>query len=171
MGQSRALICRRERPHPGAQLSLFDTADGFRHQCFLTTSRGHVAELELRHRGHARVEDRIRIAKDSGLENLPFRDLVPNEVWLALVLAAMDLIAWTKLLCLDGELARAEPKRLRYALLHTAARVARSGRRVIVRFQRSWPWADVLTAAFTRLRGAQLEPARHLLSRSVTLSA
>jgi len=30
------LICRRERPHPGAQLSLFDIGEGFRHTCFLT---------------------------------------------------------------------------------------------------------------------------------------
>jgi hypothetical protein len=69
------IICRRERPHPGAQLSLFDTLEGFRHQCFLTTSPGEIAELELRHRGHARVEDRIRAAKDMGLRNLPFRDV------------------------------------------------------------------------------------------------
>lgn len=58
-GGNARLICRRERPHPGAQLSLSDASDGFRHQCFLTTSAGDVATLELRHRGHARVEDRI----------------------------------------------------------------------------------------------------------------
>jgi hypothetical protein len=92
------------------------------------------------------------VAKDSGLENLPFRDLVPNEVWLARVLAAMDLIAWTKLLCLDGELARAEPKRLRYALFHIGAPVVRRGGRVIVRLHRRWPWADALARAFLRIR-------------------
>lgn len=30
------LICRRERPHPGAQLSLFDAVNGTRHQVFAT---------------------------------------------------------------------------------------------------------------------------------------
>ena len=30
------LICRRERPHPGAQLTLFDTINGWRHQVFAT---------------------------------------------------------------------------------------------------------------------------------------
>ena len=37
------LVCRRERPHPGAQLSLFDTSEGFRHTCFITASPGKVA--------------------------------------------------------------------------------------------------------------------------------
>ena len=32
------VICRRERPHPGAQLSLFDTHAGWRHTCFITNT-------------------------------------------------------------------------------------------------------------------------------------
>ena len=108
--------------------------------------------LEARHRGHARVEDRIRAAKDTGLRNFPFEGFVRNQVWLVLVLMAQDLTAWTQLLCLDGELARAEPKRLRYCLLHAAAVVARRSRHVVVRVQMSWPWAAELAAAFDRLR-------------------
>ena len=62
------VIVRRERPHPGAQLSLFEERDGWRYQAFVTnTSTGQLAFLEARHRAHARVEDRIRHAKDSGL--------------------------------------------------------------------------------------------------------
>jgi hypothetical protein len=56
------MIVRRERPHPGAQLSLFDTIEGLRHQVFITdTPLGVLSQqlLELRHRSHARVEDRI----------------------------------------------------------------------------------------------------------------
>ncbi len=151
-GDGVRLICRRERPHPGAQLSLFDTLEGYRHQCFLTTTPGDIATLELRHRGHARVEDRIRAAKDMGLRNLPFRDVASNEAWVELVLAAMDLVAWTKSLCLEGELRRAEPKRLRFALLHVAARVVRTGRRIVLRLQRAWPWVDELAAGFARVR-------------------
>ena len=45
-----------------------------------------------------------------------------------------------------------EPKRLRHRLLHVAGRVARSGRHVFLRLQRSWPWASQLAAAFRRLR-------------------
>ncbi|WP_353358119.1 transposase, partial [Intrasporangium sp. DVR] len=60
------VIARRERPHPGAQLSLFEEADGWRYQAFITnTAAGQLAFLEARHRAHARVEDRIRHPKDS----------------------------------------------------------------------------------------------------------
>ena len=55
------VLVRRERPHPGAQLSLFEEADGWRYQAFVTnTATGQLAFLEARHRAHARVEDRIR---------------------------------------------------------------------------------------------------------------
>jgi len=109
--QATRLICRRERPHPGAQLSFTD-ADRHRFQCLITDQDDEdIAALEARHRSHARVEDRIRCAKDTGLRNLPFRDFGPNEVWLELVWMAQDLLAHTQALCLEGELACAEPKR------------------------------------------------------------
>jgi len=154
---SRA-ICRRERAHPGAQLSLIDT-DGWRHQVFMTDQQGtDIAQLDLTHRGHARVEDRIRCGKDTGLQNLPFRDFALNEVWLELSLIAQDLIAWTKPLALDGELARAEPKRLRYRLLHQAGRVARSARKTRLRLERTWPWAEALAQAFARIQALPSAP-------------
>ncbi|MEW6477804.1 MAG: IS1380 family transposase [Actinomycetota bacterium] len=148
------LICRRERPHPGAQLSLFDTSEGFRHTCFLTPSAGEPPPLELRQRRHARVEDRIRCAKASGLRNFPFEDFVRNEAWLAMVMVAQDLLAWTATLCLDGALARAEPATLRYQILHVAARLARRGRDLHLRIDETWPWRHQLDAAFGRLRTA-----------------
>ncbi len=75
-----------------------------------------------------------------------------NEVWLELVLIAHDLIRWTQTLLLEGELAKAEPKRLRYRLLHIAARLAFGGRRARLRLQHSWPWAAELVAAFAKLK-------------------
>src|ERR671924_1254323 len=118
------VIVRRERPHPGAQLSFTDH-DGHRFQAILTDQPDvDIAYLEARHRGHARVEDRIKAGKDTGMEKLPFRDFALNAIWLEISLIAQDLTAWTKNLCLDGELARCEPKRLRYRLLHIAGRLA-----------------------------------------------
>ena len=127
-----------------------------RHQCFITNSHGDAADLELRHRGHARVEDRIREAKAMGMRKLPFRDVVPNNAWFQLVLCAMDLVAWTKALCLDGELATAEPKRLRYAFLHAAGRVVHSGRATTIRVQHKWPWEQEVVSAFKRMRDLAL---------------
>ena len=145
-------IVRRERPHPGAQLSFTDH-DGHRFQVFLTDQEEpDIAVLERHHRRRARVEDQIRNDKDTGLANLPFRDFDLNQVWLELVLAAHDLITSTKALLLEGELARCEPKRLRYRLLHVAARLAFHGRQARLRLQASWPWATDLAHAFARLK-------------------
>jgi len=149
------LICRRERPHPGAQLSLFDTAEGWRHTCFITnTAAGDLAALEVRHRGHARVEDRVRNWKNTGLGNLPFEDFVRNQAWVAATVVASCLLAWTQLVCLDGDLAVAEPKTLRYRLLHVAARLATRGRRLRMHIDNTWPWRHQLANAYTRLRHA-----------------
>jgi hypothetical protein len=148
------MIVRRERPHPGAQLSLFDTIEGLRHQVFITdTPRGFgsVQLLELRHRGHARVEDRIRTGKDSGFGRFPSRCFAINAAWLELALVGIDLLALTRTLLLDGEHALAEPKRLRYRLLHVAARVVRTARRTYLRIAHHWPWVNDLVSAYTRL--------------------
>lgn len=122
-------ICRRERSHPGAQLSVTD-ADGHRVQLPLTNQPGDPVVLEARHRVRARIEDAIHAAKDTGLRNLPFRDFAPNVVWLELMLIAQDLLSWAQALLLTGDLTRAEPKRLRYRLLHVGGRITRPGRRI-----------------------------------------
>lgn len=146
------LIIRRERPHPGAQFRVFD-ADGYRHTAFITDRDGaDIAALELGHRRHARVEDAIRCGKETGMRNLPFAAFEHNQVWLELSLLAQELLSWARSLCLDGELALAEPKRLRQRLLHVAGRIVRSGRRTTLRLPRSWPWAEALAAAFKRLQ-------------------
>jgi DDE family transposase len=149
-------ICRRERPHPGAQLTFTD-ADGWRFQVFITDQPDpDLASLELRHRQHARVEDRIRGAKATGARNLPFDRWRRNAVWLQLVLLALDLVGWAQALLLDGALAVAEPKTLRYRLWHIAGRISRHARRLRLRLQRTWPWATALARAFTRLRALPL---------------
>jgi hypothetical protein len=146
------LIVRRERPHPGAQFEVFD-AEGYRHTAFITDQDGtDIAALELRHRRRAKVEDEIRCGKDTGMRNLPFAAFEHNRTWLELSLIAQELLAWLRALCLEGELALAEPKRLRQRLLHVAGKVVRSARRTTLRLPRSWPWAQALVAAFARLR-------------------
>jgi hypothetical protein len=146
------VIARREVPHPGAQLRLTDV-EGRRITCFATnTTRGQLADLELRHRRRARVEDRIRCAKDTGLTNLPLHDAAANRVWLALVLLAVDLLTWTQTLTLTGPLRAAEPKTLRHRLLAVAARIAHTGRRTHLRLDRHWPWAATLATAIATLQ-------------------
>src|SRR5829696_6535272 len=103
-------------------------------------------------RAHARVEDRIRCGKDTGLNRFPSRTFAINAAWLTVVMLAVDLLVWTQTMLLHDvpALTRAEPKTLRYRLLHVAARLTRGGRRLRLRLDQTWPWAASLTAAFTR---------------------
>ena len=152
---SRVLV-RREEPHPGASYNLFDP-HGLRHQALITNSQDpDIAYLEARHRLHARVEARIKEAKDCGLSNFPCSSFQANRVWLLLVQMAQDLLAWARQLCLPGEFLEAAPKRLRYQVLHVAGRLVRSGRRTTLRLDVRWPWAEALATAFRRLRSLPL---------------
>ncbi len=145
------MVARREDPHPGAQLTFTDV-DGHRFQvCVTDLADADIAYLEALYRGRGRAERRIADNKDTGLANLPSWSFAINQAWLEVSLMAMDLFAWSRLLVLEGELARAEPKRLRYCLLHTAGQIVRSGRRGWLRLADSWPWAEALVAAFDRL--------------------
>jgi hypothetical protein len=146
------VLVRRERPHPGAKISVFEAHDGWRYQCVATdTPRGQLPFLEGRHRAHARVEDRVKAIKQTGMGRFPSREFAINQVWLQLALTATDLIAWTQTTLLHGQLALVETKLLRYRLLHTAARIVCHGRQTIIKIAAGWPWADQLANAFTRL--------------------
>ncbi len=154
------LILRKERPHPGAQLTFTDV-DGHRVTALLTDTPagvvpGQVAGLELRHRQHARVEDRIREAKSTGLRNFPCRAWNENNAWLQVVLTATDLIAWTQLIAFKHvpQLARCEIAAFRYRVLHVAARLTRGARQLRLRIDKTWRWATHIAEGFTQVRAA-----------------
>jgi len=146
------LICRRERPHPGAQLSFSDV-DGHRFQCFITDQDGQdIAALEVLHRRHAEVEDRVKTLKATGAGQLPFHAFQANAAWFELALLAHDILVWTQQLLLDGEHAISEPKRLRYRILHVAGQITRHARRSTLHLPADWPWAGAILRAFKRLQ-------------------
>lgn len=154
------LILRKERPHPGAQLRFTD-ADGMRVTAFITDTppgviAGQVAGLELRHRQHARVEDRIRDLKATGLRNLPCHSFWANAAWLEVILAATDLVTWTRLIGFTDQpgLARAEISTFRYRVLHVAARVTHGGRQRRLRIDATWRWAAQIATAWQAIRTA-----------------
>ena len=130
-------------PAPGPQLRITDT-DGLRVTGFLTnTTPGgpgrQLTDLELRHRRHARVEDRIRAAKDTGLRNLPFHTTDQNRIRVAIATFAADLLAWCARLALPASAASYEPKRMRLQILATAGRLVRTARRHILHIDKTWP--------------------------------
>jgi hypothetical protein len=157
------VIVRKERPHPGAQLRITDV-DGYRITAFVTnTTRGQLADLELRHRRRARCEDRIRCAKDTGLANLPLRDFTQNQIWCAIVALACELTAWMQTLALTGhagyeQARRWEPKRLRLRLFSIPARAARTGRRRLLHLAATAPFTALALAALDAVAGLTTPP-------------
>ena len=152
------IFARRERPHPGARLSLFEHEDGYRYQLWVTNLpattrgwRGQNAYIDAGHRVHARVEDCIRTGKDTGIGRFPSHGYAFNQAWLTAAMIAQILLAWLKLLALDGDLAKAEPKTLRYRVLNAAARLVRGGRRRSWKIAANWPWAEAITRAWQRI--------------------
>ena len=120
--------------------------------------RGQAPYIDAAHRVHARVEDGIRTGKDTGIGKLPSHDLGLNKAWFAAALTAAMLIAWLRLIALDGDLARAEPKALRYKIFHAAGRLVRGGRRRLLKIAAAWPWADAITTAWQRLTALTQAP-------------
>ena len=106
------VLVRRERPHPGAKISVIEAHDGWRCQYVATdTRREQLPFLETRHHTHAQVEDPVKAIKQTSVGHFPSREFQINQVWLALALTAADVIAWTQTILLDGALAAAEPKK------------------------------------------------------------
>ncbi len=154
-----SVFARRERPHPGAQLTLFETRDGWR--CTLHAAnlpedtrgwRGQCACTGAAHRVRARAGDVIRTGKDTGPGHFPSRDYGLNEAWLDAPVTARILLSWLRHLALDGKLAKAEPKTLRYMLFRTAARLVRGGRRKSLKIAAAWPWAAAIITAWNRIQ-------------------
>jgi hypothetical protein len=159
------VLARRERPHPGAQLTLFEAEDGWRYSLWVTNLpertrgwRSQLAYIDAAHRAHARVEDAIRTGKDCGLGRFPSFDFAINSAWLAASLTAAALLSWLRLTALDGDLARAEPKTLRYRILHAAGKLVRSGRRRRLKIPATWPWANAIATAWAQITALPQAP-------------
>jgi hypothetical protein len=131
---------------------ISEAADGWRYTLWATNLpagtrgwRGQCTYMDAAHRVHARVGDVIRTGKDAGLGRS--RGYQVNKAWLDASMTA-SLLAWLRLLALDGKLAKAGPKTLRYRILHAAARLVRGGRRRTLKIAASWPWATAITTAW-----------------------
>jgi hypothetical protein len=100
----------------------------------------------------------IRTGKDCGLGRFPSFDFAINSAWLAASLTAATLLSWLRLIALDGDLARAEPKTLRYRILHTAGKLVRGGRQRRLKIPATWPWANAIATAWTRITALPQAP-------------
>lgn len=114
---------------------------------------GQLAGLELRHRQHARVEDRIRELQAAGLRNLPCHGFGPTSPgWKS----SWPPPTWCRLIGfrLHQGLARAEITTFRYRVLHVAARITRSARQVRLRIDAAWRLTAQIATAGQTIRTA-----------------
>lgn len=142
------LIVRRERPHPGAQLSLFDDINGRRHTAHITNQPGDPAVLELAHRQRGTVEDVIRDLKACGYRSWPSECIVNNQTWALLAAIAFNLLSRAQRLTLSGRYQTATPKTIRQRLLRIAGKVTPTGQ--ALHLDTDWPWTPTLMAAIDR---------------------
>lgn len=109
--------------------------------------------LDVLHRHHATVEDRVRVAKQVGIGHLPSASWQVNVAWTLLAGIAADLEAWTRLLGFHDHdlLAKAEPTTMRELVYRLPARLARHARKRWLRFDRDHPHTDAIATAWQRL--------------------
>lgn len=148
---------RRTPRQPGEQAEL-DADANRRYGAFATcTTTGQVQCLDARHRTQAHAEDKMKESKACGAERLPSKDYARNAAWLQLVTLAVSLLAWLPLIALDGDLAKAEPKMLRFRLFSAPARLVLHARNRTLKIPPGWAWAHDLTTAWTHIHA--LHPA------------
>jgi hypothetical protein len=147
----RVIVRRVPRP-AGEQPKLGEHPD-WRYGAFSTNTRtGQLQRLDARHRTQAHIEDKMKELKACGGENLPSIDWGRNSAWLQLAALACTLNAWLRHLALHGDLAKAEPKALRYRLLGAPARHVVHARRRTLLIPPRWQWAQDLATGWERLQ-------------------
>ena len=143
----------RRTPRPATKPAKLGEDPEWEYGAFATnTAHGQVQFLDARHRTQAHVEDRMKQFKACGARNLPSIDYDRNAAWLQLAALATSLTAWLRHLGLDGELAKAATKTLRFRILSAPARLIIHARRRILKIPPGWKWSTDLATAWDRLQ-------------------
>jgi hypothetical protein len=146
------VIARRTGRPAGKPAKLGEDPD-WEYGAFTTnTPAGQIQWLDARHRTQAHVEDRVKQFKACGARTLPSIDYDRNAAWLQLAALATTLTAWLRHLALDGDLANAATKTLRFRVLSAPARLVTHARRKILKIPPGWAWAEDITTAWDRLQ-------------------
>lgn len=149
------IVVRREPVHPkyARDLKPYELATGFRYQVIATNTPGRQLQwLDARHRVHAHVESGIRRSKALTLNRLPSFKFAFNQAWCTLLALATDLLAWLRLLALDGKLAKAEPATVRTELLDVPAKLTEHARRRELKLDPAWPASHAAVRAWDRVQ-------------------
>ena len=124
-----------EHPEHG-QATLFDT---WRYHAFITNSELSTVDADRVHRGHAIVEQVIAELKNGPLAHLPSGRFTANAAWLQFAVIAHNL---SRAAATAAGLGRARMATLLRVITATPARIATTGRRIVMHLPAHWPWAD-----------------------------
>ena len=132
------------------QDTLFDV---WRFHAFFTTADRALLDTvaaDKTHRAHAIIEQVHADLKGAALAHLPSGIFTANAAWLVLAAMAFNLTRAAASVT-EPQLAIATTATIRRKLIAVPARVASSGRRVILHLPAGWPWEIAWTHLFDRV--------------------
>ena len=137
----RLVVRRVKRLQPLAsdgseQGELFAT---YRHHAFITNSTLGLVEADQRHRDHALIEQVIAELKDGPLAHLPSGKYAANAAWVAHAVIAFNI---ARAAAVAADQHRARWATLRTRIINVPARIASTGRRMVLHLPTHWPWAN-----------------------------
>ncbi len=150
------LIVRRQRKAAGEQLT-FDDLGGWRFFSLITNlppilAPAATVEHHHRLRGGAPEEAIRQLKSDFAMNHAPVQNFYGNWVWWLASALAYNVARWVRVLALPEVFATCRDKRLRMSFFNVAAKVVRTGRRIVLRLPRAYRHADAFIAALARLR-------------------
>ena len=148
----RLVVRRVKRLQPRAsdgtvQGELFAT---WRYHAFITNSTLGMVQADEFHRDHAIVEQVIAELKDGPIAHLPSGSYPANAAWVAMAVIAFNLARAT---AVAADMAAARWATVRRKIINVPARVATTGRRLILHLPQEWPWADNWETVYTLATG------------------
>jgi Transposase DDE domain group 1 len=127
----------------------------WRHHAFVTNSSMTTVEADARHRDHAIVEQVIAELKDGPLAHLPSGSYAANAAWVAFTALAFNL---ARAAAIAAGMATARWATLRRRLITMPARLATTGRRLVLHLPEHWPWATAWIALWDAITTTEPPP-------------
>lgn len=128
----------------------------WRHHAFVTNSTLGTVEADARHRDHAIVEQVIAELKDGPLAHLPSGSYAANAAWVAFAALAFNL---ARAATIAAGMATARWATVRRRIIIVPARLATTGRRLLMHLPEHWPWATAWTALWNAITTTGPPPA------------
>lgn len=130
------------------QGELFDV---YRHHSFITNTTLDKVEADRLHRGHAIVEQVIAELKNGPLAHLPSGKFAANAAWLTCAVIAFNI---SRAAAVAAGTSKARMATVRRTIIATPARLAATGRRLVMHLPDRWPWQT----AWTNLWDTAVDP-------------